>query len=44
MVPGPTEKVFAEWFEVAVPALVPAIVSADRIQTIGRRLADAGAT
>jgi len=40
MVPGPTEKVFAEWFEVAVPA----IVSADRIQTIGRRLADAGAT
>lgn len=34
MVPGPTEKVFAEWFEVAVPALVPAIVSADRIQTI----------
>ena len=34
IVPGPVEKVFAEWFEGALPDLVPKVVSSDRIQTI----------
>jgi hypothetical protein len=29
----PTEKLFADWFEVAVPKLVPAVVPAERIKT-----------